>query len=104
VARLHPIIYCSGKEFSLFNPPSFRGIQPLSENEGRQFLRHAARVRFMHTVGQGDCYQLLSVLKRTMTAYSRDCYRYRIHVRLVTRISSFPPRCNVVTYGSIIRI
>lgn len=67
VARLHPIIYCSGKEFSLFNPPSFRGIQPLSENEGRQFLRHAARVRFMHTVGQGDCYQLLSVLKRTMT-------------------------------------
>ncbi|KAG1857976.1 hypothetical protein C8R48DRAFT_272544 [Suillus tomentosus] len=63
VTRLHPIIYCSDREFSLFTHPSFQDIEPLSENEGRQFLRHAARVRSIHVLARDDCYHLLSVLK-----------------------------------------
>ncbi|KAG1887361.1 hypothetical protein F4604DRAFT_1721596 [Suillus subluteus] len=66
VTRLYPIIYRSGIDYSLFDTPSFQGIKPLSENEGRQFMRHAARVRCMYVIND-NCYHLLSVLKRTVT-------------------------------------
>ncbi|KAG2110870.1 uncharacterized protein F5147DRAFT_760081 [Suillus discolor] len=40
VTRLHPLIYCSGAE-----PSWSEGIEPLSEHEAHQFMRHAFRVR-----------------------------------------------------------
>ncbi|KAG1770984.1 hypothetical protein EDD22DRAFT_864799 [Suillus occidentalis] len=63
VTRLYPVIYQNGEEYSLFDFPSFKGITPLSKNEGRQFLRHAARVRVMYSRASEDCYRLLSFLK-----------------------------------------
>ncbi|KAG2119356.1 hypothetical protein DEU56DRAFT_123352 [Suillus clintonianus] len=66
VTRLYPMIYCGEKGYCRFNPPYFRGIEPLSENEGRQFLRHAARVRSMHIGLQDDYFHLLPVLACTV--------------------------------------
>ncbi|OAX35898.1 hypothetical protein K503DRAFT_339368 [Rhizopogon vinicolor AM-OR11-026] len=42
VTRLHPLIYDSDEYFRIHWS---RGVEPLSEYEARQFLRHAARVR-----------------------------------------------------------
>ncbi|KAG1727430.1 hypothetical protein EDB19DRAFT_2042862 [Suillus lakei] len=67
VTRLYPLIYCSGKEYSCFDPPKFQGVKPLSENEGRQFLRHAARVRSMQIMIKDNYVHLLSVLTCTVT-------------------------------------
>lgn len=43
VTRLHPMIYSSGA--GPFESWWSEGVEPLSEHEARQFLRHAARVR-----------------------------------------------------------
>lgn len=50
-------------------------------NEGRQFLRHAARVRVMYSRASKDCYRLLSVLKCTVTC---------MFPRLLSLINSIP--------------
>ncbi|KAG1744561.1 uncharacterized protein EDB91DRAFT_1080672 [Suillus paluster] len=43
VTRLHPMVYRSGGRYTW---PE--GVDPLSEHEAHQFLRHAARVRSLH--------------------------------------------------------
>lgn len=82
VTRLYPVTYQNGHwKYSLFDFPSFKGIEPLSENEGRQFLRHAARVRVMYSRASKGCYRLLSVLKCTVTC---------MFPRLLSLINSIP--------------
>lgn len=46
VTRLRPMIYCPPMR-AWRDPLDFGDIEPLSANEVHQFLRHAARVRFM---------------------------------------------------------
>ncbi|OAX33685.1 hypothetical protein K503DRAFT_504255 [Rhizopogon vinicolor AM-OR11-026] len=59
VPRLHPLIYnldrkhCSGW---------LQGIEPLSEHEARQFLRHATRVRTFSMAWDDEYFHLLTVL------------------------------------------
>ncbi|OAX37562.1 hypothetical protein K503DRAFT_226742 [Rhizopogon vinicolor AM-OR11-026] len=43
VPRLYPLVYANGKRRFCSE-----GVKPLSEQEGRQFLRHAARVRSLY--------------------------------------------------------
>ncbi|KAG1751176.1 hypothetical protein EDB19DRAFT_2036014 [Suillus lakei] len=47
IPRLHRLIYRSGSRHSW--SLSWHSNEPLSEHEARQFLRHAARVRSLHT-------------------------------------------------------
>lgn len=101
VTRLYPMIYQNGHEYSLFDFPSFEGIEPLSENEGRQFLRHAARVRFMYVQAREDYHRLLSVLKCTMTCMFPRLLSLRNLFPACSDIYLSPTlrRCNVrVTY------
>ncbi|KAG1722211.1 uncharacterized protein EDB91DRAFT_214807 [Suillus paluster] len=60
VTRIHPMLY-RGRE--VFQIPRLRseGVEPLSEDENRQFLRHAARVRSMH-IRSDQHLRLLKVL------------------------------------------
>ncbi|OJA11046.1 hypothetical protein AZE42_07186, partial [Rhizopogon vesiculosus] len=51
VTRLHPLIYGPKKQH--FDRSGWsRGVEPLSEYEARQFVRHAARVRSLQMT---DC-------------------------------------------------
>ncbi|KAG2035835.1 hypothetical protein BDR03DRAFT_512143 [Suillus americanus] len=93
VTRLYPIIYRSDLEYSLFDSPSFQGIKPLSENEGRQFLRHAARVRSMYLITK-DGYHLLSVLKRTVTC---------IFPRLLSLTNQYPTSYSYIFLSPTLR-
>ncbi|KAG1750769.1 hypothetical protein EDB19DRAFT_1904167 [Suillus lakei] len=65
VTRLHQMIYSNGARF-------FRseGVEPLSEHEARQFLRHASRVRSIH-ISSDEHFSLLTVLPTETCMFPR---------------------------------
>ncbi|KAG1781629.1 hypothetical protein EV702DRAFT_1275777 [Suillus placidus] len=68
VTRLHPMIYCSdARPGSLW---SSEGVEPLSEHEACQFLRHAARVRSID-ISYDDHFHLLTVLPTETCMFPR---------------------------------
>jgi len=60
VTRLHPLIYCHGINSWPHSESWSPGVEPLSEDEAHQFLRHAARVRSLTLTK--DHFRLLAVL------------------------------------------
>ncbi|KAG1869396.1 hypothetical protein DFJ58DRAFT_742471 [Suillus subalutaceus] len=70
VTRLRPIIYCAERTWC--NPPYFGDVEPLSANEARQFLHHAARVRSIHIeLATNRDFRLLSVLPEETCMFPR---------------------------------
>ncbi|KAG2137871.1 uncharacterized protein EDB93DRAFT_754580 [Suillus bovinus] len=70
VTRLYPIIYRAKRPS--YKHPDFDDIEPLSANEARQFLRHAARVRSIHLeVAFNHHFRLLSVLPEKTCMFPR---------------------------------
>ncbi|KAG1749462.1 hypothetical protein EDB19DRAFT_142309 [Suillus lakei] len=57
VTRLHPLIYRRGVRWDYWA----KGVEPLSAHEGRQFLRHSARVRSL-IIPSDRLFHLLSVI------------------------------------------
>ncbi|KAG1872834.1 hypothetical protein C8R48DRAFT_695770 [Suillus tomentosus] len=66
VARLHPLIYHSG---AMWDEPWAKGVEPLSANEARQFLRHSSRIRTLDI--QSDHPHLLSVIPAEACVFPR---------------------------------
>ncbi|KAG2148767.1 hypothetical protein DEU56DRAFT_79738 [Suillus clintonianus] len=64
VTRLHPLIYSSAKGYW------DKGIEPLSAHEGRQFLRHSARVRSL-TILSNCHFHLLSAIPLEACVFPR---------------------------------
>ncbi|KAG2127687.1 hypothetical protein DEU56DRAFT_527069 [Suillus clintonianus] len=72
VTRLRPIIYCTETQHSWHDPAYLGGLEPLSENEAREFLRHAARVRSMNLdLASQRNFRLLSVLPKETCMFPR---------------------------------
>ncbi|KAJ8594790.1 hypothetical protein M405DRAFT_450304 [Rhizopogon salebrosus TDB-379] len=69
VTRLHPMIYGGVPKAPDFVSHCFRDIEPLSESEAHQFLRHAARVRSLIVISfledeETRCYHHIHLLSR----------------------------------------
>ncbi|KAG0703079.1 hypothetical protein DFH29DRAFT_465439 [Suillus ampliporus] len=62
VTRLHPNIYLHGA--------GSEGVEPLSEHEARQFLRHASRVRSLY-ISSDEHFHLLAVLPTETCMFPR---------------------------------
>ncbi|KAG2053264.1 hypothetical protein BDR06DRAFT_482887 [Suillus hirtellus] len=65
-ARLHPLIYHSG---AMWDEPWAKGVEPLSANEAREFLRHSSRIRTLDI--QSDHPHLLSVIPAEACVFPR---------------------------------